>query len=232
MTLKNIPLDERPREKALKNGVEILSDSELIAIILHNGTKGTSVIELANQIIVEFGGLNHLLKADLKWLIKIKGINKAKAIELKVCYELANRLNLAIAKKQKKSIKSAIDIYQRYHLQIGNCKQEIFYALFLNVKLQVIQEEKLFIGGSDTSFIDLKILFKKALLCDAKKIICFHNHPSGESLPSEADLLLTQKMLKIGEFMNIKILDHLILGNGEYYSIVEKKQYFVSQASK
>jgi len=106
------------------------------------------------------------------------------------------------------------------------------FIFFLNVKLQVIQEEKLFIGGSDTSFIDLKILFKKALLCDAKKIICFHNHPSGESLPSEADLLLTQKMLKIGEFMNIKILDHLILGNGEYYSIVEKKQYFVSQASK
>lgn len=227
MNLKNIPHLERPREKALKNGIESLSDGELIAILLQSGTKGISVLELANQLLVQFGGLTSLLKAELNDLTLIKGIQKVKALELKVCYELANRLNQARENKKKIVITSAKEVYMRYHLQATNYCQEVFYVLFLNVKLQVLKEEKMFVGGSEASYVDLNLLFKKAIQWNAKKMICFHNHPSGDATPSQADFLLTQRMLQLGEFLQIKVLDHLILGKNQYYSLIERKQYFI-----
>ncbi len=230
MNLKNIPQFERPREKALKNGIENLSDGELIAILLQNGTKGVSVLELANQLLVHFGGLNALLKADLNELIHIKGIHQVKALELKVCYELANRLNQTQEHKKKITITCAKDVYDRYHLQATNYCQEVFYVLFLNIKLQIVKEEKMFVGGSEASYVDVNLLFKKAMQWNAKKIICFHNHPSGDATPSSADILLTQRMIELGDFLQIKVLDHLVLGKNQYYSIIEKKQYFIDSS--
>ncbi len=228
MPLKNIPKGERPREKAMQQGIQSLSDAELVALLLRSGIKNCSVLELANQLLIEFKGLTHLFQADLQFLMKIKGINAVKALDIKVCYEIANRLNKRSEVDRKRTILSAKDVYLQYHLFAQQSHQEFFYVIFLNIKLHILQEEKLFVGGFESSNIDLKVIFKKALLCNASKMICFHNHPSGDATPSPEDILLTQQIKKMGEIVHIRLLDHVIIGTNNYYSLIENKQYFVS----
>lgn len=226
MALKNIPENQRPREKAMLEGVDKLSDSELIAILLRNGTIGTSVIELANKLLIDFKGLSSLLMADISSLLKIKGINMVKAIQLKTCYEIATRLNKINYENHKITLDNPKAVYKRYSLYATSKQQEIFYVIYLNVKLQIIKEETLFSGGINYSIVDLKLVFKNALSCNASKIICFHNHPTGEALPSNEDIIITKQLIEMSKIVNIRIVDHIIIGKGEYYSIIENKHYF------
>ena len=215
---KNIPENERPREKFLNLGPQFLSDQELLAVILKNGTKDLHVIELANEIMKKHYNFNNLLNCNFEDLIVIKGISKAKAIEILAIMEIAKRMQKSKI-NDIKIINSPEDVYNNFSLLLKDEKQENFMVIFLNVKSHVIRYEVLFVGGSNVSIIDVNLIFKKAILYGASKIICLHNHPSGDPTPSKQDILITKKINMNGEMLDVKLLDHIIIGKTEYISL-------------
>lgn len=220
--IKDIDLFNRPREKALVNGIETLKDVELLALIIRCGTKGVSSLEIGENIIKEYSTLSNLLNCDTYSLMKVKGIKKAKALEIVAIMELAKRVSNE--KNQKvSSIKGALDVYNLYKTELENSLQEQFIVIFLNIKLNIIKKETLFIGGESSSIIDTNLIFRKAMMCGARKIICLHNHPSGDSYPSNEDISLTNKIRKIGEIVKIELLDHIIIGKNKYFSFKESQ---------
>lgn len=218
--IANIEKYNRPREKALMYGVDSLTDKELLAIIIRCGTKEKSAIELGEVILKEYKSIYNLLNCDVYDLMKIKGIKKAKAMEIMASIELAKRAtrenNLGVL-----YIKNAHDAYNYMKTELENSKQEQFIVIFLNIKLKIIKKETMFIGGEDCSLIDINLLMKKALTCGARKIICFHNHPSGDIFPSSEDIELTRKIKKICDVVKIELIDHLIIGKNSYFSFKE-----------
>lgn len=215
---KNIPLNERPREKAINSGVQTLSNEELLAIILKCGTKGISVLELAKDILKKYYTFNNILNCNYEELMEIKGINKAKAIELLAIMEIAKRIQ-----KNKinalKSISSPEDIYNNFSVLLKEEKQENFMVIFLNIKSHIIKYETLFVGGVSSSIIDVNFILRKAINCGASKIICLHNHPSGDPTPSSQDIMVTKKIYLHADMLDIKLMDHIIIGKNSYVSL-------------
>lgn len=215
---KNIPLNERPREKAINNGVETLSNEELLAIILKCGTKGVSVLELAGGILKKYYTFNNILNCNYEELMEIKGINKAKAIELLTIMEIAKRIQ-----KNKindlKSISSPEDIYNNFSVLLKEEKQENFMVVFLDIKSHIIKYEILFVGGVSSSIIDVNFILRKAINYGASKIICLHNHPSGDPTPSNQDIMVTKKIYLHADILDIKLMDHIIIGKNSYVSL-------------
>lgn len=215
---KNIPLNERPREKAINNGVETLSNEELLAIILKCGTKGVSVLELADGILKKYYTFNNILNCNYEELMEIKGINKAKAIELLAIMEIAKRIQ-----KNKindlKSISSPEDIYNNFSVLLKEEKQENFMVVFLDIKSHIIKYEILFVGGVSSSIIDVNFILRKAINYGASKIICLHNHPSGDPTPSNQDIMVTKKIYLHADILDIKLMDHIIIGKNSYVSL-------------
>lgn len=218
--IKNIEISQRPREKALLNGIKSLSTKELLALIIRCGTKDVSAIEIAELLLSSYGSLSNLLNSDIYGLMKIKGIKKAKAIEIMAILELTKRIS-SESNKNILSIREAEDVYKIFRMELENEQQEHFVVLFLNVKLIIIKKETLFVGGETSSLIDVNLLFKKALICGARKIICIHNHPSGDPTPSSEDIKLTTKIRKICEIVKIDLLDHIIIGRNNYFSFAK-----------
>jgi len=217
----NIEESDRPREKALKSGLESLTNAEILAIFIRCGIRGKSAIELAQDILDYYGTLRKLLNTDIYDLMKIKGIKKAKALELLAAIELSKRLSLEEYRKIS-NVKSAEEVYYLVKSEMENEIQEKFVVIYLNIKLNIIKKEILFIGGSSSSLVDVSLLFKKAIMCGAKKIICVHNHPSGDSNPSDEDIILTDKIRKVGELVKICLLDHIIIGKNNYFSFARE----------
>lgn len=218
--IADIKKHNRPREKVLMHGFSSLNDEELLAIIIRCGTKEKSAIEIGEVILNHYGSIFNLLNCDMYDLMRIKGIKKAKAIEIMASIELAKR-----AKREKNLevayIKSAKDAYEYVKSELESGKQEQFIVVFLNIKLKIIKKETMFIGGEDSSLVDINLMIKKALACGARKIICFHNHPSGEVFPSKEDVNLTNKIRSICDFVKIELIDHLIIGKDNYFSFKE-----------
>lgn len=211
----------RPREKAFMYGFESLSDSELLAIIIRCGFKGISAIEMANNILNQYGGLRELLKSDMYTLMNIKGIKRAKALTISAVVELMKRVSKQSDRNLMK-IKSASDVYSLVKDELENINQEVFMVLFLNIKLNILRKEILFIGGEVQSLVDVNLLFKKAITYGAKKIICIHNHPSGDVTPSDEDIKITSRIKATSHLVKIQMLDHIIVGKETYYSFSEK----------
>ena len=217
-SFKRIPLKDRPREKALKEGVENLSDVELLAIILKCGSKGSSVIELSNEILKMYHNFNNISNCTYEELVKIKGINKAKSTELLAIMEIAKRIQKSKI-NDCKTINSPDDIYDYFSVLLREEKQENFMVVFLNIKSHIIMHETLFIGGCNCSIIDVNLILRKAITYGASKIICLHNHPSGDPTPSNQDIMITKKINASVEMLDIKLLDHIIIGKGKYVSL-------------
>lgn len=218
--IHDLEILSRPREKAMMNGVDSLSDGELLAIIIRCGVRGVSAIEISNNILNTYGGLVNLLNSDVYSLMKIKGIKKAKALEIAAVIELMKRVS-----KQNKShllpINTAYEAYKLIKNEMENANQELFMVLFLNIKLNLIKKEILFVGGETQSIIDVNLLFKKSILYGAKKIICIHNHPSGDPSPSNQDIKITSKIREVSKIANIELIDHIIVGKNSYFSFIE-----------
>lgn len=214
--IKTIPLDENPREKALTYGIETLSNVELLALILRTGNKNENVLELAQRILLEVGGMRHFNEINYALLTGIKGIKKAKAIELLSVIELSKRIHNidyeTITMKDPKNIY----LYMKNKMML--LTQEHFVILCLNVKCQLIKEKTLFVGTSNMSLVTAKEIFKEAIQANSSFIVLCHNHPSGDSTPSEADIQLTEHVSQLGDMMGIKVLDHIIVGKNEFYS--------------
>ena len=223
MTLiKEIDIENRPREKAIKNGINALTNHELLAIILRSGSKDKSAIDIAKELLNDFKSLNELLNCNIHNLMKYKGIKKAKAIEILASIELAKRASRE-KRENKKSIRGAIDVYEMLKDELMDEKQEKFIVLYLNIKLKIIKQETLFIGGECCSLIDTNLIFKHALEYGSRNIICIHNHPSGDPSPSQEDVSLTKKIREIANIVNIKFLDHIIISKDDYFSFAKMK---------
>lgn len=217
--IKDIPISERPREKLKNIGVNNLSDSELLAIILKTGTKDKSVSDLAIDILNKYS-LNDLKNISINELNKIKGIGDVKAIELVASIELGKRIFLNKNNKLKK-LMNAKDIWEDSKYLFNDLKQEYFYALYFNTKNELIERKLLFMGTINASTVHPREVFKEAYRVSASSIICMHNHPSGDINPSREDIRFTDNIVKTGYIQGIPVLDHIIVSESSYYSFYD-----------
>jgi DNA repair protein RadC len=223
LKIKEIPQDERPRERLLCYGVEQLSNEELLAILLKTGTRDMSAKVLASYLLKEIGNISELQHTSYQVLAQMKGIGRAKACTLLAAVELGKRV------LQKKSIlyQKFTDAYQvasYYQDKIGHFKQEYFICIYLDVSKKLIHEKVLFIGTLNRSLVHPREVFKEAYQVSASSIICVHNHPSGEVLPSKEDVLFTSQLVKVGKMLGIEVIDHIIIGEDKYYSFFENNR--------
>lgn len=211
---------DRPRERLTIYGVESLSNDELLTIILSSGVKNISVKELSFNILKEVKDIKNLNNITLEELLKIKGIGISKACSILACIELGKRINTSIDVLTSTKFTSPDVIYDYYKNRLKNKKQEYFYCIYLDSSKRIIKEKLLFIGTINMSIVTPREVFKEAYLCDATSIICVHNHPSGNVLPSREDINLTNRLEEVGKTFGVNILDHIIIGN-KYYSFYE-----------
>ncbi len=218
---KKIPNSDKPRERLYENGSDVLSNEELIAIILKTGTKKYSVKEVALKLLEAIGDIDKLKDVGIPTLMKIEGIGKVKAIEIKAALELGKRVYTNLGSDMQVKLNSAIAIYEYFRGLLYDKKQEYFYAVYLDTKGRYLGKKCLFIGTINNSVIHPREIFKEAYLLSANSIICVHNHPSGDVTPSKEDKLVTMKLKEIGIIHGINIIDHVIIGNNNYYSFYD-----------
>jgi len=224
LRIRDLPLEERPRERLVKYGAESLSTAELLAIILRTGTKSDNVVNLSNRILRDYS-LSRLSRASVSELSKIHGVGLAKATQIAACFELARRLE-AHSDKPKPRIKGPEDAYRLVAPGLGNLKRETFKALYLDTKNQLIREETISIGTLDASIVHPREVFKTAIQESAAAIILAHNHPSGDPEPSRQDVELTQRLSEAGKLIGIEVLDHIIVGDGRFVSLKDSGIHF------
>lgn len=221
MKIVDSPLEERPREKALKYGFDSLSTIELLALILRTGNKQESVLEMSQRLLNEIGGLAKLEHSHYQQLISIKGIKKAKAVSILAVLELAKRL--VMSDDSITMIKEPQDAYYYIYNKVRFEKQEKVILLCLNTHLEVIKEKVLFIGSDDMSVISGKEIFKETIMCGSSRVILIHNHPSGHPDPSLEDVEVTRRLEKMAKDLEIEWIDHIIIGKNCFYSFAAKR---------
>ena len=215
-------VEERPREKVMANGVQYLSDAELLAILLGSGTKNITAVELARQILKGAGNSLQLLgRKGIGELVRIKGVGPAKAITILAALELGRR-RAGMQHTDKIPVKSSETVYKLFHPLMGDLEHEEFWLLMLNRANRVLGRFKVSQGGLSGTVIDTRIILKKALDNLASSIIVCHNHPSGNKQPSDADLKITEKLKKAAEMLEIKLLDHVIIADKSYFSFADE----------
>ena len=213
---------DRPREKLLHQGKHTLTDTELIAILLRTGTRADSAIDLARKLLHQAGGdLNLLSRMTPAEMSKMNGIGRVKAVTLLAALELGRRREAA-AEAPREAISSSRDVAALFRQRLGDLPHEEFWLLLLNRANQVITRCQLSKGGVTGTVVDPKMVFKTALEHLATGIILCHNHPSGNPQPSEADLNLTKKLKNAGGFLDITVLDHIIIAGSHYYSFADE----------
>lgn len=218
--IKDIPLNDRPRERLINCGCSVLSNEELLSIILKTGTKDLSVKNVSSNLLKQIKDIKNLNNITLEELTKIKGIGKTKACELLASIELGKRINVSYENINEIKIINPINIYNYYKDKLKDKKQECFYCVYLNSKNAIIKESLLFIGTINQSLVHPREIFKEAYLSSASSFVCIHNHPSGSNEPSQNDINLTNQLKDIGEYLGVKLLDHIIIGN-TYFSFKE-----------
>ncbi len=221
MAIRDWPATERPREKLLARGAEALSDAELLAIFLRTGAPGVSAVELARDLVSRFGGLRLLLEADRKAFCAHRGLGEAKFAQLQAVLEMARR-HLAEQLERGDALTSP-DATRRYlTARLRHRQQEVFACLFLDNRHRVIRYEELFTGTIDGASVHPREVVKKALGHNAAALILAHNHPSGVAEPSTADERITARLREALALVDIRLLDHLIVGDGEITSLAER----------
>lgn len=228
MKIKDLPLSERPYEKLEVYGAENLSNAELLAIIIKTGTKEQSSVSIAQQILnlgekTKKDNLRFLQDISLEEFMQIKGIGKVKAIQLKAVCELTKRIARPI-NTQKKVIKSPKDVAEILIPELRYEKREIAKVIILNSKNVVLKIINISLGGANFACIEPKDVLAEAIKIQAPKIILVHNHPSGDSKPSKGDYGVTDRIYEAAEIMGIKLLDHIIIGDGIYESLLLKNK--------
>ena len=221
LTIKSWAVEDRPREKLMLQGKEKLTDAELITILIGSGTKEESALELSKRILSSVNNdINQLASLTLEKLMEFKGIGEARAINIITALELGKRRHFTQV-KQKPMIKSSKDVFRIIHPVIGELEHEEFWVLFLNNSNKVISKQQLSKGGITATMVDVRLLFKRAVELTSVSVIVCHNHPSGKLSPSNSDKQLTAKIKKAGNTLDIKLLDHLIITQKEYFSFAD-----------
>jgi DNA repair protein RadC len=221
-TIKEWAIDDRPREKVMLKGPESLSDSELLAILITNGTREKSALDLAKEVLkLATGNLPELGKLGVKELMKVKGIGEAKAITSVAALEIGRRRQ-ALATREKEVITSSSDVAMYLQTLYRDYRHEVFSVMYLNRANKVNRVQKISEGGMTGTVADPRIILRKALEEDAVSIILCHNHPSGSLKPSRADEELTLKIKEAARYFDIKVLDHLIVSEDGYFSFADE----------
>ena len=221
MKFKNLPDEEKPRERLYLYGAEVLSNEELVMILLKTGTRKFSVKELAFELLSQSGGVRNLKNMTYQKLIQIEGIGQVKAIEILALIELSKRIQEKVTLSDILNCASPSNIIGYFHELFINKKQEEFYVLYLDNKKKYLDKKKLFVGSINYSIAHPREIFKNAYLISASFIICIHNHPSGDPTPSKEDINLTKNLNEIGNMHAIYLVDHLIIGKDCYFSFYE-----------
>lgn len=213
--------DDRPREKLMLKGIDALSDAELIAILIGSGSRNESAVDLSKRILASVDNLNSLGKMSVSQLMNFKGIGEAKAITIIAALELGRRRRAEDVAELIKITSSKL-VFEIMQPIIGELAHEEFWVLFLNNSNKVISKSQLSKGGMTGTVVDARLVFKLAFETGATSLILCHNHPSGSLIPSEADKQITKKLKLAGESLDVKILDHLIITETNYYSFVDE----------
>ncbi|WP_297634078.1 DNA repair protein RadC [uncultured Clostridium sp.] len=221
LKIKDIPEYERPREKLLAQGVESLSNEELLAIILCKGIKGENVVNLSKRIISELNGLDGIRDVSLEQVKTIKGIKDSKGAQILAIAELSKRIgSLKTSIRQK--INKPNDLAKLLYPEMINLKQEVLKLIILNTKNEIVKTKDVFKGTLNSSLVHPREIFNEALKSSAASIIICHNHPSGDPTPSKEDIAITKRLSDCGILLGINLTDHIIIGNNKYVSLREK----------
>ncbi|MDI3539257.1 MAG: repair protein RadC [Methanolobus sp.] len=218
--IRDMPEDERPRERLLKYGPEALSNAELLAIILRTGTQKENVVNLCSRIFSEYS-IKQLSQANVSRLTEIHGIGTAKAAQIAAVFELARKLE-GFTDEPKRKIRSPADVYSLLYPKMREQKRERLVALLLDTKNQVLREEVISIGSLNANIVHPREVFKAALMESCASVILSHNHPSGDPTPSREDIAVTEKLVEGGKLLGIDVLDHVVIGEGKYVSLKDE----------
>ncbi len=221
MNLNKIPSEEKPRERLLKYGKENISNDELIEIILRSGNRKSGIKDISHNILSSVNNISELKNMSINVLSGIEGMSKIKAIELIAAIELGRRVYEDNKYESLVKLANPNTIINYFHSLFKDKKQEYFYVIYLDNQKKYIDKKLLFKGTVNYSLVHPREIFKEAYLLSATNIICIHNHPSGDATPSENDTELTKRIKIISDIHGINLLDHIIIGNNNYYSFYE-----------
>lgn len=221
-TIKDLPQDERPREKLYKYGPQALSNTELLAIIIRIGDKKNTAIEISQKLLAgKKEGITFLSDTSIQEITKINGIGECKAAQILAAVELGKRV-ISGVHKDKPKITSPSDVADVLMLEMAHLKKEHFKIVMLNTKNQIISIQNISIGSLNSSIVHPREVFKEAISRSSASIILVHNHPSGDPTPSKEDIAITRRLAEGGDILGIKVLDHIIIGNNRFISLKEK----------
>ena len=220
LTIKELPPDGRPREKLKALGAGTLADAELLAIILRMGTHGESVVDLANRLLVTYGGLVGLSRVSFGELCDVHGLGEAKACQLKAALEMGKRL-LVAQPEERLQVRTPADLAPLLMLEMAPLDQEVLRVVLLNTKNQVVRFVDVYRGSLNSSLVRISEVFKEAVRVNAAAIIVAHNHPSGDPTPSADDRAVTRQLVDAGRVLDLPVYDHVVIGGERYVSFAE-----------
>lgn len=223
--VKEWPASEQPREKLRANGVESLSDAELLAILLRTGLQGESVLSLSSRLLRQFQGLTGLGKASFDELLRFKGLGPAKCCDVLAAIELGKRF-LSRMPEERPAIKSPRDVAEYLRPVMVPLDHEELHVVLLNTKNRVHSRHVVYKGSVNTAVLRVGEVFREAVRATCPSIIVAHNHPSGDPTPSPEDVAVTRQMVEAGKLLDISVLDHLVFGRGDFVSLRERKLGF------
>ncbi len=221
LMIKELPSDERPREKLKDHGAQAMGNSELIAILLRTGNRAESALRLAEKLLDKQGGLSGFGHATIEDIEQVKGIGEAKAISIMAAVELGRRVT-SLAPSERTVIRTPEDVSALLMPRFRYETKESFIAILLSTKNHVIKTAIISVGSLNASIVHPRELFREAINASAAAVILAHNHPSGDPTPSPEDVTLTRKLVEAGKLLEIPVLDHIVLGDGKYISFTEK----------
>ena len=225
--VKELPALERPREKANRYGIDVLSDAELLSILLAKGYQGNNAIQISSSLLNKYGGLNNLSEVPTKELKKNKGIKDAKALILAAIFEIHRRLLIKV--KENEDVEVDVDfLVEKYYPVLSRCVQEILIVVLLNARHKISFETILYKGSGNMITINFDDIYHLLAVHEAKSYYIIHNHPSGDSAPSEQDVIATNNLFLQSKRVNINLIDHLIISRNDYYSFSKKKKTTIS----
>lgn len=219
--IKDLPIFERPREKAFRYGTNSLSNVELLAILVGSGTKGNSAIDIAQAILNDAHGLLDLSNMPLSSMLKFKGLNKISALKLVACFELSKRLLFSRAENYDGEISPAF-LFHKYYVCLAYDNQESLIIIVLNKRKKLIYEGELYRGSDNNISFSFRDIFRMLILHNGYFYYLIHNHPNGKLQPSEADFILTSELIKKSEQVHIPLLDHIIITKDGYYTFINQ----------
>jgi DNA repair protein RadC len=219
--LREIPADERPRERLIAYGADALSTAELLAILLRTGTERASALSMAEHLLAHFGGLRAVAGATIEELAQVRGVGPAKAAQIKAAIEFGRRLIVASPEERPK-IRSPRDVFNLVGPSLRDERREHFLALLLDTKNGVLRVRTVSVGDLSSSIVHPREVFVEAIRHGAASLIVAHNHPSGDPAPSPEDIAVTRRLVDAGELLGISLLDHVVIGDSRFVSLKEQ----------